>query len=98
MRIDPTGEIWGGGVHPLREIRTVATLELMENPGKQKQGGGHTFEDDTDEKIVLPRPVPEISADDEEKRADAAFDDLEIDVDDDEVKAESENQPSGRKY
>ena len=46
---------------------------------------------------MLPSPVPEVTADDERK-ADAAFDDLEIEVDENEVKSESENQPSGRKY
>jgi hypothetical protein len=62
-----------------------------------KNQGGHGFDEDTDEAIRLPSPVPEVTAEDE-KKADAAFDDLEIDVDDDEVKSESENQPSGRKY
>jgi hypothetical protein len=45
--------------------------------------------------------MPEVTEDDDEKRADTAFDDLEIDLDDEdvkEVKAESDNQPSGRKY
>ena len=32
------------------------------------------------------------------KKADSAFDDMEIEVDEEEVKAESENQPDGRKY
>lgn len=55
------------------------------------------FDEDTDEAIVLPRPVPEISNDDE-KKADSAFDDLEIEVDEQELKAELENQPADRKY
>jgi hypothetical protein len=55
-------------------------------------------DDDTDEAIVLPKPVPEITQDDDEKKADAAFDDQEIEIDEDELKAESENQPAGRKY
>jgi len=55
------------------------------------------FDEDTDEAIVLPRPVPEISNDDE-KKADSAFDDLEIEVDEQELKAELENQPVDRKY
>jgi hypothetical protein len=63
-----------------------------------KQSREHAFDDDTDEAIVLPKPVPEISNDDEEKRADSPFDDLEIDVDEEEVKAESDDQPPGRKY
>jgi len=58
------------------------------------------FDEDTDEAIVLPRPVPEIidDNDDEKKAADSAFDDMEIEVDEQEVKAESENQPRDRKY
>ncbi|HEY7376793.1 MAG TPA: hypothetical protein VIF57_31840 [Polyangia bacterium] len=59
--------------------------------------GRHDFDDDTDEAIVLPKPTPEITSDDE-KMADSAFDDLQIVVDEDEVKAESDGQPSGRKY
>ena len=69
----------------------------MPNKDQKKQGQGHAFEADTDEAIVLPPPVPEVTAEDE-KNADAAFDDLEIVVDEDEVKFESENQPGGRKY
>lgn len=59
------------------------------------------FDEDTDGAIVLPKPVPEISNDDddeEKKAADSAFDDMVIEVDEQEVKAESENQPDGRKY
>jgi len=58
------------------------------------------FDEDTDEAIVLPRPVPEIIAgeDEDKRKADSAFDDMEIEVDEQEVKAESENQPDGRKY
>ena len=57
------------------------------------------FDEDTDGAIVLPRPVPEISNDDEDKKkADNAFDDLEIEVDEQELKAELENQPVDRKY
>ena len=57
-------------------------------------------DEDTDEAIVLPRPVPEISNDydDDAKKADSAFDDLEIEVDEQELKAELENQPRDRKY
>ena len=66
-------------------------------------GSRGNFDEDTDEAIVLPKPVPEISDDDADKRkadseADSAFDDLEIEVDEQELKAESENQPDGRKY
>jgi hypothetical protein len=71
----------------------------MPNTEQTKQDRGHTH--DTDEPLVLPRPMPEVTEDDDEKRADTAFDDLEIDLDDEdvkEVKAESDNQPSGRKY
>jgi hypothetical protein len=64
------------------------------------------FDEDTDEAIVLPKPRPEITEDDgdvEEKKADAALDDLEIDdleieADEDEVKADRQSQPPGRKY
>ena len=57
------------------------------------------FDEDTDGAIILPRPVPEISNDDEDKKkADSAFDDLEIEVDEQELKAELENQPADRKY
>jgi hypothetical protein len=68
----------------------------MPDKNEKNPSGEHAFDDDTDEAIVLPKPVPEIT-DDDEKRADA-FDDQEIDVDEEEVKAESESQPSGRKY
>ena len=70
----------------------------MANTSGKNQNGVHNFDEDTDEAIVLPKPVPEITADDEEKSADAAFDDQEVDVDDEEVQAESENQPPSRKY
>jgi len=58
------------------------------------------FDEDTDDAIVLPRPVPEVIDDEDEdkRKADSAFDDMVIEVDEDEVKAESENQPDGRKY
>ena len=59
--------------------------------------GRHDFDEDTDVAIVLPKPTPEITNDDE-KMADSAFDDLEIDVEDDEVRAEEDSQPVGRKY
>jgi hypothetical protein len=64
------------------------------------------FDEDTDEATVVPRSGPEISGDDDDgdderkaaSEADSAFADLEIVVDEQEVKAESENQPAGRKY
>ena len=58
------------------------------------------------EKMVLPRPTPEIVDDvfGNQKNADSAgdvddpFDDLIIEVDEDEVEAEKGSNPSGRKY
>jgi hypothetical protein len=58
------------------------------------------------EKIVLPRPTPEIVNDvfGDEKKAgsdghvDDPFDDLIIEVDEDEVEAEKGSNPSGHKY
>ena len=80
---------------PLSHFLTVATLNLMANKDENR------FDEDTDEAIVLPKPVPEVSNDgddDEKKAADSAFDDLEIEVDEQELKAELENQPGDRKY
>jgi hypothetical protein len=52
--------------------------------------------------IVLPRPVPENVEDapEDEKRADSdsAFDDLEIEIEYDEVEAETDRNPPGRKH
>ena len=58
------------------------------------------FDEDTDDAIVLPRPVPEVVDDEDEdkRKADSAFDDMVIEVDEQEVKAELENQPRDRKY
>jgi len=56
------------------------------------------------EKIVLPRPTPEIVEDvfGNQKNADSGggdpFDDLVIEIDEDEVEAEKDSNPSGRKY
>ena len=56
------------------------------------------------EKIVLPRPTPEIVEDvfGPQKNADSdggdPFDDLVIEIDEDEVEAEKDSNPSGRKY
>jgi len=66
----------------------------------RQAGQPDRFDEDTDEAIVLPKPVPESNNDNDEdaRKADSAFDDLEIEVDEQEVKAELENQPSDRKY
>jgi hypothetical protein len=58
------------------------------------------FDEDTDQAIRLPRVKPEVTeADDaDKKKADSAFDDQEIMIDEDEVLAESDSQPPGRKY
>ena len=53
-------------------------------------------------KMVLPRPTPEIVNDvfGDQKNADSEdpFEDLVIEIDEDEVEAEKGNNPSGRKY
>jgi hypothetical protein len=58
------------------------------------------FEGDTDKAFTLPKPTPEASQDVDEraaqKWADSAIDDLEIEVDEEEIGAESESP--GRKY
>ena len=59
------------------------------------------FEEDTEEAFTLPKPTPELSQEEidarvDDKRADSAIDDLEIEVDEDELRAESESP--GRKY
>ena len=64
-------------------------------------GHMHDFDEDTEEVIRLPKVKPEVTeddVDDDKKKADSAFDDLEIVVDEDELQAESESQPPGRKY
>jgi hypothetical protein len=61
----------------------------------------HDFDEDTEEAIRLPKVKPEVTTDNEDadqKKADSSFDDLEIEFDEDEVRAESESQPVGRKY
>jgi hypothetical protein len=61
-----------------------------------------SFEEDTETAFTLPKPTPELSQDDidagvvDDKRADSAIDDLEITVDEEELRAESESP--GRKY
>lgn len=57
------------------------------------------FEEDTEKAFTLPKPTPELSqeeVDADHKRADSAIDDLEITVDEEELRAESESP--GRKY
>lgn len=61
------------------------------------------FDEDTEEALKLPKVKPEVTADDPadadgDKKADSAFDDLEIEVDMDELKKESEGESGGRKY
>ena len=75
--------------------------QSTDNQDPRRAEPGRPFEDDTDEAFTLPKPTPEVSQDDDdadpdEKRADSAIDDLEIEVDDNELKAESESP--GRKY
>jgi hypothetical protein len=61
-------------------------------------GGEHDFDEDTEEAIRLPKVKPEVTEDDDadKKKADSAFDDLEID--EDELKVESEGETPGRRY
>ena len=56
------------------------------------------FDEDTDAAIVLPRAGTRNQQRRREKKADSAFDDLEIEVDEQELKAELETQPADRKY
>jgi hypothetical protein len=68
-------------------------------------GRKHEFDDDTEEAFKLPKVTPEVTQDDDvddvdsdKKKADSDFEDQEIVIDEDELKAESESQPTGRKY
>jgi hypothetical protein len=63
-------------------------------------GGEHDFDEDTEEAIRLPKVKPELTEDDgaDKKNADSAFDDLEIEIDEDELKVESEGETPGRRY
>jgi hypothetical protein len=76
--------------------------ESTEKERPRYAGRQHSFEDDTDEAFRLPKVKPELTEDDgagsETKKADSAFDDLEIEFDEAELEAESESQPPGRKY
>ena len=59
------------------------------------------FEADTDRAFRLPKPTPEKVDDgtDDAKKADSDnIDDLEIEVDTDELEAETESDRPGRKY
>jgi|KBSMisStaDraftv2_1062788.scaffolds.fasta_scaffold2926938_2 hypothetical protein len=66
----------------------MATLNVMANE--------HRFDEDTERAIKLPKPVPEVTEDDQ-KNADGGFDDLEIEVDEDEVSAEEPANHPARK-
>lgn len=63
-------------------------------------GGKHDFDEDTEEAIRLPKVKPEVTEDDDvdKKKADSAFDDQEIEIDEDDLKAESEGETPGRRY
>jgi hypothetical protein len=77
----------------------------FEDESKEKElprdaSGEHAFDEDTEEAIRLPKVKPEVTEDDDadKKKADSAFDDLEIEIDENELKAESEGQTPGRRY
>jgi hypothetical protein len=65
-------------------------------------GRKHEFDEDTEDGFRLPKVTPEVTGDDDvasdEKKAGGAFEDQEIVIDEDEVQAESDSQPGGRKY
>jgi hypothetical protein len=85
----------------LREILTVPTFNPMpskhekgEERGSMDESTGRRpdFDEDTERAIRLPKVKPEVTAEDEdaeEKKAHSSFDDLEIEVDADELNAES---------
>ena len=74
--------------------------ESTEKELSRDAGGEHEFDEDTEEAIRLPKVKPEVTEDDDadKKKADSAFDDLEIEIDENELKAESEGQTPGRRY
>ena len=74
--------------------------ESTEKELPRDAGGKHNFDEDTDEAMTLPKVRPEVTADDDDnkKKADSAFEDLEIEIDENELKAESEGQIPGRRY
>ena len=63
-------------------------------------GRKYDFDEDTEEAIILPKVKPEVTEDDDvdEKKADSAFEDQESEIDEDELKAESEGEVPGRRY
>jgi hypothetical protein len=89
---EPTGTGEGKGLED----------ESTEKERPRYAGSQHSFDDDTDEAFKLPKVKPELTEEDgagsEAKKADSAFDDLEIEIDEAELEAESESQPPGRKY
>ena len=78
------------------------TDESTESELPRHAGRKHDFDEDTEDGFKLPKVTPEVTEDDDDdakKKADSAFDDLEIVIDEDELQAESEtSQPVGRKY
>ncbi len=74
--------------------------ESTEKDPPRYAGHMHDFDEDTDDAITLPKFKPEVVENDDadKKKADSAFDDQEIMIDEDELIAESESQPPGRKY
>jgi hypothetical protein len=76
--------------------------ESREEDHRRYAGSKHEFDQDTDDGLRLPKVKPELTEDDgagsETKKADSAFDDLEIEIDESELEAESESQSPGRKY
>ena len=74
--------------------------ESTEKELPRAAGGEHDFDEDTEEAMTLPKVKPEVTADDDadKKKADSAFDDLEIEIDENELNAESEGQTPGRRY
>jgi len=74
--------------------------ESTENELPRDADGAHDFEEDTEEAIRLPKVNPEVTQEDDagKKKADSAFDDLEIEIDESELKVESEGETPGRRY
>ncbi len=74
--------------------------ESTEKELSRDAGGEHEVDEDTEEAIRLPKVRPEVTEDDDadKKKADSAFDDLEIEIDESELNAESEGQTPGRRY
>jgi hypothetical protein len=73
--------------------------ESTEKDLPRDAGGKHNFDEDTEEAMTLPKVKPEVTADDDDKKkADSASDDLEIEIDENDLKVESEGQTPGRTY